>query len=173
MSIIHVVPRVLLAGYFGYTGWKALRSPDEFDADVQPTVDKLIPLAKRILPEPLGQQVPGDAPALVKCLAITRLAGSAMLATGIGRRIGAGLLAATVVPQIVTAAQADEGREELLATDAALLGGTLLAAADTQGKPSLWWRAKLQHEMAQDNRSRHRKELRRAKKAASKAAKAE
>jgi uncharacterized membrane protein YphA (DoxX/SURF4 family) len=172
MSIIHLVPRAMLASYFAYTGWKALQAPGELSAEAQPTIDKLMPLAKRVLPAELSQKLPNDAPGLVKCIGITQLAGAAMLATGIGRRIGAALLSATLVPQILAATESEKSAE-LLAKDASLLGGTLLAAVDTQGKPSLWWRARLHHEMSQDARSRQRRELRRAKHAAKQAAKAE
>ncbi|MDR1711915.1 MAG: DoxX family membrane protein [Propionibacteriaceae bacterium] len=159
MSILHFIPRAMLAGYFAWNGLKAFRSPQDF-ADQGAAIEKLLP--RDSLPSTLADKIPPDTTALVKCAGLTQLAGAAMLATGIGRRLGAGLVAATLVPQV--AARRDN-LDELLA-NVSLLGGALLAAADTQGKPSLLWKLRLQREiLAQDSKRQRRIAKREAKQA--------
>ena len=73
----------------------------------------------------------------------------AALATGRGRRLGALLLAGTIVPSTIAKhpfwtvqdpEQRAQDRSHFL-KNVSLLGGVLIASVDTEGKPSLAWRA--------------------------------
>lgn len=71
-----------------------------------------------------------------------------MFATGIGRRLGAVLLAKASVLNVAIAlpgkdaskSERDAARPQVL-SNIALLGASVLAARDTEGHPSLSWRA--------------------------------
>ncbi|HET9562351.1 MAG TPA: hypothetical protein VFP01_09600, partial [Propionibacteriaceae bacterium] len=76
-------------------------------------------------------------------------AGGVALATGKGRRLGALLLAGTIVPgtiakhpfwKVQDPEERAQDRNHFL-KNVSLLGGVLLASVDTEGKPSLAWRA--------------------------------
>jgi hypothetical protein len=76
--------------------------------------------------------------------------GGAALATGKGRRLGALLLAGSLIPSTIAkhpfwTVQDPEARAQdrsHFLKNVSLLGGVLLAAQDTEGKPSLVWRAR-------------------------------
>ncbi len=143
----------MLASYFVVNGVKALRHPEEFVAETQPLADKLLPLVNSSVPEGARSYLPEDAAGLVKCNGVLQIVGGLSLATGIGRRIGAGVLAVSMFPHVLTpnplkakgAARSAVGSQ--LGTNVALLGGVLIAARDTEGKPNLAWRVRTQKKL--------------------------
>lgn len=161
MTLLRAASRTLLASYFVSSGVKALRDPDALVPAAQPVTDRLVPLVKQYAPASVSGYVPEDARTLVRVNGAAQVFGGLALATGKGRRLGALVLAASLVPSTV-AKYPFWSRDDALdkAADRAhfsknvsLLGGVLLAAGDTEGKPSLVWRAQKggQH-LAKDTR---------------------
>ena len=93
--------------------------------------------------------MPENTVTLVRVFGIAQVLGGAALATGKGRRLGALLLAGTLVPSTIakhpfwTVQDPDERAQDRshFLKNVSLLGGVLIASADTEGKPSLAWRA--------------------------------
>ena len=93
----------MLASYFVINGVKALRHPEEFVADAQPLADKVLPLVTSSLPAEVRGYLPEDTAGFVKCNGALQIVGGLSLATGLGRRLGAGVLALTMVPHVLVA----------------------------------------------------------------------
>ena len=104
----------------------------------------------RKLPDPVGTNVPSDAETFARINAAVQVGGGLLLATGKLPRLASAALAFTVIPGSMGGhmfwAQSDPQRkaEERRAfmTDLSLLGGLIIAAVDTEGKPSLGWRGR-------------------------------
>lgn len=139
---------MMLASYFVYNGTKQALNPAPMVADAEPLADKFVPLAKSIAPEQVAGFIPNNTKSLVRLDGAIMAAGGLGLASGIGRRAGAGLIAAGMLPHVL-AVNPNGGRNGLekdanrahFVRNLALLGGALIASQDTQGKPSLGWRA--------------------------------
>jgi uncharacterized membrane protein YphA (DoxX/SURF4 family) len=149
MTLLRAAARTMLASYFVASGVKALRDPDALVPDAEPLTDRVVPLVKEYAPEQVASFIPEDARTLVRIHGATQLVGGLALASGKGRRLGALLLAYSLIPSTIArhpfwsrtdAAEREHDRHQAL-KNASLLGGVLLAAADTEGKPSLAWRA--------------------------------
>ena len=153
MTILRAVARTMLASYFVVNGIKAMRHPEEFTEAAEPVAETLLPLANQVLPKQAAVYLPEDTAGLVKVTGIAQILGGLSLATGIGRRFGAGVLAATMVPHVLasnplgTAGGDRDARYGLLSKNIALLGGVALAAMDTEGRPNLAWKARAQKEI--------------------------
>ncbi|MBY8863506.1 DoxX family membrane protein [Nocardia sp. CA2R105] len=108
-----------------------------------------------IHPEPLTEsriaaKSPTDPARLVWIIAASRIGGGLLLALGAAPRVAALTLTATTIPVLLAEqefrSESDPERRSARATafvkDIGLLGGLLLAVADTEGKPSLGWRGR-------------------------------
>jgi uncharacterized membrane protein YphA (DoxX/SURF4 family) len=102
------------------------------------------------LPDPVGSSVPSDARTFAQVNAAVQIGGGLLLATGKAPRVASAALAFTVLPANLGAhmfwSESDpqvkaQKRREFL-TDLSLLGGLMIASADTAGKPSLGWRGR-------------------------------
>jgi uncharacterized membrane protein YphA (DoxX/SURF4 family) len=149
MSLLRAASRTLLASYFVASGVKAVREPEALVPVAEPLTDRLVPTVKQYAPQAVVDYVPADPKTLVRINGAAQIVGGVALATGVGRRLGALILAATLIPSTLakypfwTRQIEDErasDRNQFL-KNASLLGGVLLAAQDTEGKPSLAWRA--------------------------------
>jgi uncharacterized membrane protein YphA (DoxX/SURF4 family) len=149
MTLLRAVPRTLLASYFVVAGIKAIRDPESLVPAAEPLVDRVVPVVKQYSPEQVASYVPENAVTLVRINGIAQVTGGVALATGKGRRLGALLLAGSLVPSTIAKhpfwkeQDPDERARERshFLKNVSLLGGVLLAAQDTEGKPSLAWRA--------------------------------
>jgi putative oxidoreductase len=140
MLVIRTVARPLLASIFVYGGIDTLRKPGPRAQPADRVVNRL---AER-LPERVGTRevVLGDA-------AIKVVAGG-LLAFGKFPRVTSAALAAGLVPTTLAGHRfweesdpAKRKQQRLHFTkNASILGGLLLASVDTQGKPSIAWRAR-------------------------------
>jgi putative oxidoreductase len=138
MALVRRLARPLLAAMFVVDGLQTLRSPRERVADAEPVA--------RQITKATGLTY--DTEQLVKANAAAKVAGGFLLATGRMPRLASAVLASTLVPTTLSRnrfweaddpAQAAEQRTHLL-TDLAVLGGLMLSAVDTGGRPSLgWW----------------------------------
>ncbi|HEY6688715.1 MAG TPA: DoxX family membrane protein [Propionibacteriaceae bacterium] len=150
MSLLRAIPRTMLASYFVAAGIKAIRDPESLVPAAEPLVDRVVPLVKEYTPEQVAGYVPENTVTLVRLTGIAEVLGGAALATGKGRRLGALLLAGSLIPSTIAkhpfwTVQDPEARAQdrsHFLKNMSLLGGVLLAAQDTEGKPSLVWRAR-------------------------------
>ncbi len=149
MTLLRAAARTMLASYFVASGVKALRDPGPLVPAAEPVAEKLVPLVKQYAPDLVAGYIPEDAKTLVRVNGAVQVIGGLALATGKGRRVGSLLLAGSLIPSTAakhpfwTRKDAEEkalDRGQFL-KNVSLLGGVLLAAGDTEGKPSLVWRA--------------------------------
>jgi len=149
MTLLRSTARTMLASYFVVSGLKAVRDPESLVPAAEPLVDGVVPQIQRFAPEQVSSYVPTDAKTWVRINGVLELVGGIALATGKGRRLGAGLLALSLVPTTVgkypfwsrsDPAERASDRDHFL-KNLSLLGGVLIASRDTEGRPSLGYRA--------------------------------
>ena len=135
----------MLSAVFISRGVESLRSPKPAADATRQTLDGLSKL-----PDPVGTNVPSDAETVAKVNAAVQIGGGLLLATGKFPRIASIALAASVVPGSLGGNafwnQSDPQRKseerKAFITDISLLGGLIIAAVDTEGRPSLGWRGR-------------------------------
>ena len=140
MTITRRLARPLLASVFVTAGVDTLRNPGPRAELAEPVTS----MAASVLP------LPADTEMLVKLNAGVQVGAGLLLATGRLPRLAACALVASLVP--TTAAghrfweEGDPARRKQQQVqffkNLSLLGGLILAAVDTEGAPSLTWRAK-------------------------------
>jgi putative oxidoreductase len=139
MSLVRRVARPMLAALFVVQGVDALRHPGPLAERATSLLDQIVPVVG----------LPNDKEMLVRANAVGQIVGGAMLATGFLPRVGATLLASSLVPTTLAGhpfwkeqdpTKRKQQRLHFL-KNTGLLGGVLLAAVDTGGKPGLAWRA--------------------------------
>ncbi|HEY0168174.1 MAG TPA: DoxX family protein [Jatrophihabitans sp.] len=138
MLLVRALARPLLAASFVTGGVSTLRKPARGVA----AADRVVaPLISRVPQLSNTEQV-------VKIDAAAKVVAGAMFATGRLPRLSAAVLAASLVPTTIADHPFWEERDPIRRTQqrhqfmksAGLLGGLLLAAVDTEGRPSLgWW----------------------------------
>ncbi len=143
--LIRRIARPLLSVAFIGQGVDALRNPKTAADAARPAMDGM-----RKLPDPVGTNVPSDVETFARFNAAVQIGGGLLLATGKMPRLASAALAFTVVPGSLGGhmfwtesdpqRKADERRAFM--TDLSLLGGLIIAAVDTEGKPSLGWRGR-------------------------------
>jgi uncharacterized membrane protein YphA (DoxX/SURF4 family) len=143
--LIRRIARPLLSVAFIGQGVDALRNPKPAADAARPALDGM-----RALPDPIGTKVPTDAENFARVNAAVQIGGGLLLATGKMPRLASAALAFTVIPGSMGGhmfwnepdpqRKADERRAFM--TDLSLLGGLVIAAVDTEGKPSLGWRGR-------------------------------
>ncbi|WP_442790757.1 DoxX family membrane protein [Nocardia sp. NBC_01329] len=144
--LLRRLARPLLASAFVANGVETLMHPEARVKEASTLVNK----GKETLPSDIAGNLPEDPSTLVRVTAAVQIAGGALLALGKAPRPAALALAATVVPATVTEqnfwAENDPERRAAKRTaflkDVSLLGGLMIAASDTAGKPSLGWRGR-------------------------------
>ena len=131
----------MLASIFAIQGLDTLRNPERVAPAAEPVVG---PLRDRVpaLPESTAQ--------VVRINGAVQLAGGTLLAIGWVPRLAALAIAGTLVPTTLAGHrfwEADEPQTRKqqkihFLKNLSMLGGLLLAAADTGGRPSLAWRSR-------------------------------
>ncbi|SPM26592.1 DoxX family protein [Mycobacterium terramassiliense] len=143
--LIRRIARPLLSAVFIGQGIDSLLNPKPAAEAAAPAVDGL-----RALPDPVGSAIPSDPQTFAQINAAVQIGGGLLLATGKAPRIASAALAFTVLPANLGAhmfwSESDpalkaQKRKDFL-TDLSLLGGLMIASADTAGKPSLGWRGR-------------------------------
>ncbi|MGB7356975.1 MAG: DoxX family protein [Mycobacterium sp.] len=143
--LIRRVARPMLSAVFISRGVEALRSPRPAADATRQTLEELSKL-----PDPVGTNVPSDAETVARVSAAVQIGGGLLLATGKLPRVASAALALSVVPGSLGGhafwnesdpqRKADERRA--FVTDVSLIGGLIIAALDTEGRPSLGWRGR-------------------------------
>jgi uncharacterized membrane protein YphA (DoxX/SURF4 family) len=143
--LIRRIARPLLSVAFIGQGVDSLRNPSSAAEAAAPAVGGL-----QALPDPIGSSIPSDPRTFAQINAAVQIGGGLLLATGKMPRVASAALAFTVLPANLGAhmfwnetdkqLKAQKRREFL--TDLSLLGGLMIASADTAGRPSLGWRGR-------------------------------
>lgn len=143
--LLRMIARPLLSAVFVGHGVGSLRNPQAAADAARPALE-----AVRGLPTSATEKVPTDVATVARVNAAVQIAAGVMLASGKLPRVASAALACTVIPGRVGAhifwAEDDpevkaRKRRDFL-TDLSLLGGLMIASADTAGRPSLGWRGR-------------------------------
>lgn len=146
MTLTRLLARPLLASLFVVGGAGALKDAAGKVPNAEPVADKIVPLAKKIAP---GVPIPTDVTTLVRINGAVQLLGGLALATGRAPRLSSAVLAVSLLPTTAAGhafwAESDPAvkseKRVHFVKNISVLGGLLLAAVDTDGKPGLSWRA--------------------------------
>ena len=169
MTLVRRVARPMLAAMFVVGGLDQLKHPGRKADTARPLVEKLAPAVG----------LPDDTELLVRANGIAMVTAGSLLALGRLPRLASGVLAATVLPTTLAAhpfwSEKDpevraQQRVQFL-KNLGLLGGLLLAAVDTEGKPGLAYRAHMVSDSAHRAARTTRREARHAARAAAREAK--
>jgi len=164
MTVSRLVARPLLASLFVAGPVNALQHADGHAVKAKKVTDRIVPVAER-LGAKVGLPVPTDPALWVRINAAVQLAAALGLATGKAPRISSAVLAGSLVPTTLAGhrfwEETDPGAKAAqrmqFFKNASLLGGLLIAAGDTNGKPGVAWRAR---HAAKDARRTARREAR-------------
>jgi uncharacterized membrane protein YphA (DoxX/SURF4 family) len=143
MALSRRIARPLLASIFVVGGWDALWNP-EGKAKKAEAVSQ--PLSENVGVDQL------DAKTLVRINGAVQIGGGVLLAVGKYRRLAALALIGSIIPTTYAGHRfweesdpATRSQQKMhFLKNLGLLGGLILAAFDTEGEPSLGWRAKRQ-----------------------------
>ncbi|WP_227982659.1 DoxX family protein [Nocardia spumae] len=144
--LIRRLARPLLASVFVVDGIDTLMHPESRTQ----AATTLVSHGEQRLPDSVSAKLPGDPAKVVRINAVVRVGAGTLLALGRAPRLSALALAASVVPATVTEQdfwnesdpQHRAAKRTAFLKDVGLLGGLLIASADTEGKPSLGWRGR-------------------------------
>ena len=185
---MRALARPLLSMIFVVQGANSIRNPEPLVPKAQPVTDRLVPMVKKVAPPQVSERIPETTVNLVRLNGAVQVVGGLALATGKGRRLGAATLAATLLPVTVAGhpfwqmkdKESRQAQRIQFMKNLGLLGGLLLAAVDTEGKPGVAWRAshgakaaKRETKRGAKAAKREAKDLAREAKHAAKLAKAE
>lgn len=145
MTVSRLLARPMLASMFVVGPLNALRNTEVAAERARPVADKVVPMAQKA-----GLPIPSDPAVLVRVNAATQLAAAFALATGRAPRLSAAVLAASLVPTTAAGHRYWESKDEPTRTqqklhffkNVSMLGGLIIAAGDTDGKPGVAWRAR-------------------------------
>jgi putative oxidoreductase len=142
MKPVRTAARVMLSAIFVSSGIKVLLNPDSRAESASRVTDRVGPLIEKLDP-----RLPSDTRSLVRLKAGVDVAAGLLLATGHFTRPAAATLAATLVPTTLAGhpfwavPKEDRPAQQIqFMKNLGLLGGLLLAAADTEGRPGLRYR---------------------------------
>lgn len=152
--LIRRIARPMLASVFIASGIKALRNPELLAETAQPFVSK----AQDVLPDEVVEPIPSDTVTMVRINGAVQLGGGVLLAAGKFPRIAALGLAGSLVPTTLAGhdfwnksdPQERQFHQTQFLKNVSLLGGLIITAVDTEGKPSLAWRSRKAAEHASD-----------------------
>lgn len=153
MTLVRVLARPLLASSLVLTGIDRVRNTDTAATALRPTLDRI---AKVV---PSAASVTGNEKQVAKVLGAAHLGASVLLGIGRFSRLSALVLVATSTLNTVvefnsadsSTAKARKERRNQLVKNLSLIGAVLLAAVDTNGRPSWAWRAEHFAEEARRN----------------------
>ncbi len=156
MPVLRRVARPALAAVFIFGGINELRNADALSSAVKPVLDQAAPAIDKVVENAPLERRPEREP-LVKVDAGVKIVAGSLLALGKFPRLSATALAASLVPTTLAGHrfweetdQQKRANEQIhFLKNVGLLGGLLIAAADTHGKPSHAYRTRKAAERAQ------------------------
>ncbi|SDE28038.1 DoxX family protein [Nocardioides lianchengensis] len=145
MTVSRLVARPMLASIFLVGATTALKNAEASAVKAKAVTDRVVPAVKRA-----GIPLPEDPATLVRLNAGVQVAAALGLATGRAPRLSAAVLAASLVPTTAAGHRYWEVQDPAQKTqqklhffkNVSLLGGLVIAAGDTDGKPGVAWRAR-------------------------------
>lgn len=147
MTATRLIARPLLASTFMVGGANALKNAPALAAKAKPVTDRLRPMLQKAAPQ---VKIPEDTVTLVRINAGAQILAAVALARGRAPRLSSTVLAASLLPTTVAGHQfwkesdpaARANQQVHFFKNLSMLGGLLLAAVDTEGRPGVAWRAK-------------------------------
>ena len=144
--LVRRIARPLLAAPFVYGGISTLRKPQDRVPGARPIVEKVADAADKQLPV----QLPKDVEQWVKADAAIKVAAGTLFALGRVPRLTSLVRAGALVPTTLAGHRFWEEQDPKVSFEKTahfvknlgMLGGLLLAAVDTEGKPSVGYRAR-------------------------------
>jgi len=174
--LVRRIARPLIAGTFIYGGIDTLRHPQSRVPGAAPIVEQLTEIADKQLPV----QISHDVEQWVKINAAVQVGAASLFALGRFPRFSALTLATSLVPTTLAGHRFWEhedpkerfGQTSNFLKNTSMLGGLLLAAVDTEGKPSVgWWARRSASAAAAAAEASYEKASKKASKAQKKASK--
>lgn len=171
MTLVRRLARPLLAAPFVAVGIDAVLHPLPKAEPVRPLVERYAPMAG----------LPADPELVVRANGALQAGAGLLFATGRLPRLSALLLAASLLPSSVAEGafwrekdpMARRDQRSQLLRNAGLLGGALLGAVDTEGRPGLAWRSRRAVRQAEKAGKRAARDARRTAQHARRTAKLE
>ncbi|WP_435742236.1 DoxX family membrane protein [Nocardioides sp. SYSU DS0663] len=147
MSLSRMVARPMLASVFAVGATSAFKNSDALASKAAPITQKMVGSLRKVAPQ---VPLPEDPDSLVKVNAALQLAAAAALATGKAPRLSAAVLAASLAPTTLAGHRFWEGSDPETKKqqrlhffkNLSILGGLVIAAGDTDGRPGVAWRAR-------------------------------
>lgn len=144
--IVRRLARPMLSSIFVTAGFNSLRNPDKVAPTAAPVIDK----CRSLLPQQVASLIPSDPATGVRINGAVHVVGGLMLATGRFPRVASVALATSLVPTTLAGHafwQEDDPTKRAqqqvqFFKNLSLFGGLLIAAVDTEGKPSAAWRGR-------------------------------
>src|SRR6478752_7839275 len=145
MTVSRLIARPMLASIFIVGAAHALKNSSLPASKAAAVTDKVVPLIKKT-----GVPLPEDPETLVKINAGVQIAAGLALATGRAPRLSAAVLAASLIPTTAAGHRFWEIEDPTQRTqqklhffkNVSVVGGLVIAAGDTDGKPGVAWRAR-------------------------------
>jgi putative oxidoreductase len=147
MTATRVIARPLLASTFVAGAVSALKNADNLAIKAKPVVDRIRPALEKAAPQ---VKIPDDTVTLVRINAGVQIVAAVALARGRAPRLSSTVLATSLLPTTVAGHQfwnetdpaAKANQKIHFFKNLSMLGGLILAAVDTEGRPGVAWRAK-------------------------------
>ncbi|MEJ2870006.1 DoxX family protein [Actinomycetospora sp. OC33-EN08] len=143
--LVRRLARPMLAAIFIKGGIDTLLNPEPRVGKAAPKIQQ----AQNAVGDKLPPQAPTEPDQLVRIDAGVKIGAGVLLALGKFPRIASLALAASIIPTTVVGhafweydGEDRTAQEQHFLKNLGLLGGLVLAAVDTEGKPSLGWRAR-------------------------------
>ncbi|MEV1331694.1 DoxX family protein [Micromonospora costi] len=143
MKPVRSLARAMLSGIFVVSGYRNFMNPGRLVPAAKLVTDRVTPLLQSVNP-----RIPTDTETLIRANAAIQVGAGLMFATGRLTRPAALVLAGTLVPTTLAGhpfwnnddPMARNNNQVHFLKNLGLMGGLLLAAVDTEGKPGLRWR---------------------------------
>lgn len=144
--LVRRIARPMLASIFIAGGIDALRKPEPKAGAAQPGLDQAV----NALPASITDRLPSNPETLVQINAAVQIGAGTLFALGKAPRLSALALIGSLVPTTIAGhdfwnvedPEARAQQRTQLIKNVSLIGGLLIAAVDTEGKPSLGWRSR-------------------------------
>jgi putative oxidoreductase len=145
MTVSRLIARPMLASIFFVGAAAALKHTSGPAERADPVTSRLVPLARKA-----GIPLPEDPETLVRINAGVQVGAALALATGRAPRLSSAVLAASLIPTTAAGHRfweaedpAQRAQQRLhFFKNVSLIGGLIIAAGDTEGRPGVAWRAR-------------------------------
>ena len=147
MTLSRLIARPMLASMFVVGGANALKAASGKADAAEPVTDHVVAFLQKVAPQ---VTIPTDPTTLVRINGAAQVVAGLALATGRAPRLSSLVLAASLVPTTAAGHRFWEEQDPAARgtqrfhffKNVSMLGGLLIAAGDTDGKPGVAWRAR-------------------------------